>query len=290
MSRLSIRPLKKHLPRSGHACPDRERAAKGAFMFFTDKICVVTGGANGIGRCIVERFAASYARIAFVDVDGEAGRRLAGLLGPNVFFFEGDISQEQTQKDFAAFVLDSFGVVHFLINNACVSRKGILSGCGYGDFSHVLQLGLVAPYMLASLFMPAFGEQAAIVNIASTRAFMSQPDTESYSAAKGGVIALTHALAVSLAGKARVNAVSPGWIDTGSFRGEERYYPNHPAADRLQHPAGRLGLPEDIAAMVMFLCGPEAGFVTGQNMTVDGGMTARMIYHDEQGWSFKAGK
>lgn len=259
-------------------------------MYFTDKICVVTGGARGIGRAVVERFAAAYARVAFVDVDGESGCRLAAGLGPNALFFEGDISLEKTQRAFAAYVIESFGVVHFLVNNACVSRKGVLSGCGYDDFTYVLQLGVVAPYMLSRLFMPAFGEDAAIVNISSTRALASQADTESYSAAKGGINALTRALAVSLAGKARVNAVSPGWIDTGAFQGEERYYPNHAAPDRLQHPAGRIGTPEDIAALALFLCGPEAGFVTGQNIVADGGMTARMIYHDDEGWTFKPGK
>ena len=177
--------------------------------------------------------------------------------------------------------------MRFLEKHASVDREGILSGCCYDDFTYVLQLGVVAPYMLSSLFMPAFGEGAAIVNISSTRAFMSQADTESYSAAKGGIAALTRSLAVSLAGKARVNAISPGWIDTGAFQDEERYFPDHSLPDRKQHPAGRVGVPEDIASLAMYLCGPEAGFITGQDIPVDGGMTARMIYHDDEGWSFK---
>ena len=171
-----------------------------------------------------------------------------------------------------------------MINNACFSRKGILSGCTYEDFNEVLAVGVVAPYMLSLLFRDHFNKGGAIVNISSTRAFMSQKDTESYTAAKGGITALTHALSVSLSGIVRVNSVSPGWIDTGGYH-DDTYIPSHSEADRLQHPSGRVGVPYDIARTVLFLCHEDAGFINGENITVDGGMTKLMIYDGDEGWS-----
>ncbi len=258
-------------------------------MDFSGKTCVVTGGANGIGRCIVESFHAAGADVAVIDADEAAGRTLERRLAPRVFFMAGDVAQEEVLTAFAERVVSRFGRVDYLINNACVSRKGILSSCGGDDFNYVLALGVTAPYLLTRRFLPAFAQGAAVVNIASTRALMSQADTESYSAAKGGIVALTHALSVSLAGRARVNAVSPGWVDTGAFQREPGRAAGHSGPDRLQHPAGRVGRPEDIAAAVMFLCGEGAGFVTGQNIVVDGGMTRRMIYHNDHGWTFAPG-
>jgi NAD(P)-dependent dehydrogenase (short-subunit alcohol dehydrogenase family) len=224
--------------------------------------------------------------VAFIDVDGAAGQRLAKEIGPRAFFMKGNIAKERILSGFANRILDRFGAVDCLVNNASESKRGIFSGCSYDDFLYVQRVGVVAPYMLASLFLGAFGEGASIVNISSTRADMSQPDTESYSAAKGGINALTHALAASLSGKVRVNAISPGWIDTSAYDGNRTGAPQHAEPDRLQHLAGRIGKPEDIAALTLFLCGPDAGFITGQNFVVDGGMTRQMIYHDDHGWSF----
>ena len=252
------------------------------------KICVITGGANGIGRCLVEKFIEHGFRVVFIDKDGDAGNRLAKQIGEEVTFIHGDIADEAAITRFAKRVIDRFGSIHCLINNAAVSRRGILSGCGFEDFTYVLRTGAVAPYMLAKLFRDHFASGASIINISSTRALMSGADTESYSAAKGAINALTHALAISLAGRVRVNAISPGWIDTSLFR--------HPFAESLhsdqdkgQHPARRVGRPEDIAALALFLAGENAGFITGQNFIADGGMTAQMIYHDEDGWSFDPG-
>ena len=251
------------------------------------KICVVTGGANGIGRCIVERFAEQGAKVAFVDVDGEAGRELEGKHG-GCFFFAGDISDKEILQKFADTVIQKFGKIDFLINNACYSNKGILSGCSYEDFSQILSVGVTAPYYLALLFRDFFAQGASIVNIASTRGYMSQADTESYTAAKGGILALTHALSVSLAGRVRVNAVSPGWIDTRNYQSGDYDSAVLSLEDKLQHPAGRVGEPEDIAHMVLYLCSPQAGFVTGQDFTVDGGMTRQMIYHNDFGWKLES--
>lgn len=250
------------------------------------KVCVVTGGANGIGRCIVEEFARQGYAVAFSDVDRERGETLRhGLAGNGTesLFYCGDMAQKDALLGFTKAVIDKFSAVDVLINNACITRRGILSGCTYEDFTYVLSLGVTAAYMLCSLLLPSMQQGASVVNIASTRAFMSQPDTESYTAAKGGISALTHALAVSLAGKARVNAISPGWIDTGEYH-EEGNLSAYSKGDILQHPCRRVGKPGDIAAMCLFLCSEQASFITGQNYVVDGGMTKQMIYHNDLNW------
>ena len=239
-------------------------------MVFSNKIVVVTGGAKGIGRCIVEEFLKSGANVAVIDKNVEPV--LCDL------YFCGDIADENTLVNFTGEVITKFGGIDFLVNNACLSKGGILSGCGYDDFLYIQKVGVAAPYLLAKLFLPYFRAGAAIVNISSTRAYMSQPDTESYTAAKGGISALTHALAVSLAGKVRVNSISPGWIDTTNS--------HFPTEDLEQHPVRRIGKPSDIARAVMYLCSEDSGFITGENITIDGGMTKLMIYHGENGWSY----
>lgn len=249
------------------------------------KLAVITGGANGIGRCIAETFLQNGYRTAVLDVDQKEGERLAGLYGEDYFFFPGDAAEKDVLEAFAGEISRRYPAVDALINNACVSRGG-LSSCGYEDFLYVLRLGTAAPYYLTRLLLDKLVPGASIVNISSTRAAMSQPDTESYSAAKGGISALTHALSASLAGKARVNSISPGWIDTGAFHGEGEYTPVYSKGDTAQHPAGRVGNPHDIAEMALFLCSDKAGFITGENITIDGGMTRLMIYHDDCGWTY----
>ena len=255
-------------------------------MTFQDKICVVTGGANGIGRCVAQAFIDEGAYVAVIDTDAVSGGKLAQAYGGRLLFFEGDIADKATLERFSKAVLDRFGQVDCLVNNACISKRGLLSRCSYDDFNEVLRIGVTAPYYLTLLFAAHFALGASIVNISSTRHSMSQPDTESYTAAKGGISALTHALSVSLSGKVRVNAVSPGWIDTGAYQHDENYEPGYSKADEAQHPAGRVGKPSDIANMVLYLCSDEAGFIDGQNITVDGGMSRQMIYHGDGGWHY----
>jgi NAD(P)-dependent dehydrogenase (short-subunit alcohol dehydrogenase family) len=217
-------------------------------MNFTGKLAVVTGGTNGIGKSIVEAFRKAGARVSVIDKDENSC--------DCDFFFHGDIAGDKVLAKFVSQVIEKFGSVDYLINNAMLSKKGIFSGCSYKDFLYVQRIGVAAPYLLTKLLLPHFTQGAAIVNICSTRAFMSQADTESYSAAKGGIQALTHALAASLAGKVRVNAISPGWIDTtGSEWSRE---------DHAQHPAGRVGTPADIANMALFLCSEESSFIPGR--------------------------
>ena len=233
---------------------------------FKNKIAVVTGGARGIGRCIREAFEAAGATVCVID-----------LLDND--YFVGDLADKETLERFAAKVISDYGRVDYLIHNAAPKMCGLTEG-GYEDFEYALKVGVTAPFYLTKLFMPYFAEGASIVNISSSRDRMSQPETESYTAAKGGISALTHALAVSLAGKARVNSISPGWIDNA--------YTVYEGPDATQQPAGRVGMPPDIANMVLYLCSDMAGFITGENICIDGGMTRLMIYHGDHGWEMKA--
>ena len=165
-----------------------------------------------------------------------------------------------------------------MINNAPPLFKGI-GECTYEEFNYALRVGVSAAFLLTKLFMPYFDSGSSVINISSSRDRMSQPQSESYDAAKGGISALTHALAISLGGKVRVNSISPGWIDTN--------YTVYEGADAVQQPVGRVGNPFDIANMVLFLCSDKAGFITGENICIDGGQTRLMIYHNDCGWSYK---
>ena len=253
-------------------------------MNFSGKHALVTGGANGIGRCIAEHFLAAGASVTTLDVDSTAGQALA-VKYPNLQFFHGDVAK---QADLETLVTSLTQTVDVLVNNVCISRRGLLSGCSYDDFLYVQQIGVVAPYYLTNLLLQQdlLTQGASIVNIASTRAKQSQADTESYTAAKGGILALTHAMAVSLSGRARVNAISPGWIDTASYQHPVENT-THSLADQKQHPAGRVGKPSDIAEMVLFLSSEKAGFITGENITISGGMDKMMIYHGDGGWQLE---
>ncbi|MDD7691536.1 MAG: SDR family oxidoreductase [Prevotella sp.] len=228
-----------------------------------NKIVVVTGGAHGIGKCVVDEFRKNNDTVEVIDI--KEGNH-----------FVGDISKKEVLEAFATEVIKKYGRVDCIINNAIPLMKG-LDNCTWEEFQHALSVGVTAPFYLVKLLTPYLSKGASIVNISSSRDRMSQPQTESYTAAKGGIAALTHALAISLSGKARVNSISPGWIDT-----EHKEYEG---ADALQQPAGRVGNPMDIANMVLFLCSGKAGFISGENICIDGGMTRQMIYHNDNGWT-----
>jgi Dehydrogenases with different specificities (related to short-chain alcohol dehydrogenases) len=256
-------------------------------MNFKEKVCIVTGGSNGIGRCIADEFLIKGAKVAVADINDTGRKILEGKYNSSRFLFvKGDLTQERVLNDFHAQVLKKFGNVDYIINNASTNKKGILSGCNYADFNYVLKLGAAVPYMIVKLFKDSLNEGAAVVNISSTRAFMSQKDSESYTAAKGAITALTHALSISLAGKVRINSISPGWIDTGAYQNNEHYAPDFSEEDRKQHPAGRIGTPKDIAKAALFLCSAEAGFINGENIVIDGGMSKLMIYNNDDGWKY----
>lgn len=232
---------------------------------FQGKVAVVTGGAKGIGKAIVQAFERAGARVCVIDLLDNG-------------YYVGDIAEQEVMEAFVRKVITEYGHIDYLIHNAMPLMKG-LDDCTYEEFNYALRVGVTAPFYLTKLFAPYFTAGAAIVNISSSRDRMSQPQTESYTAAKGGISALTHALAVSLAGKARVNAISPGWIDT-----EQQTYTG---ADALQQLVGRVGKPSDIAQLVLYLCSDQAGFITGENICVDGGMTRQMIYHNDFGWTLQ---
>lgn len=229
------------------------------------KVVVITGDQSGIGKCVKESFEKNGAIVCGIDIQEGS-------------FYHGDIADEKVLEAFVSKVITHYQKVDIIINNALPVMKGI-DDCTYEEFQHALSVGVTAPFYLVKLLKPHLSEGASIVNISSTRAMMSQAQTESYSAAKGGIHALTHALAVSLSGIARVNAISPGWIDTTNTI--------YTGANAYQHPAGRVGKPEDIAEMVKFLYSEEAAFITGENITIDGGMSKLMIYHNDQGWSLQ---
>lgn len=234
-------------------------------MEFENKVVVITGGAKGIGKCIADMFKQEGAHVCIIDVLEND-------------YFQGNIGNLQTLIDFSNKVIQEYGHVDYIINNAKPIFKGI-DECSYEEFNYALSVGVSAPFMLVKLLKDYLNEGASIVNISSSRDRMSQPQSESYTAAKGGIDALTHSLAVSLAGKARVNSVSPGWIDTNNKE--------YTGPDATQHLVKRVGKVEDIAHMVLFLCSDKAGFITGENICIDGGMTKLMIYHDDHGWIYK---
>ncbi len=232
---------------------------------FQDKIVVITGGAGGIGKCTAEEFRKAGAEVCVIDIAGND-------------YFVGDIGKEEVLRAFAEKVIAEHGRIDVLVNNAPPLSRGI-DQCTYEDFSYAMQVGVTAPFYLCKLFAPYFAKGASVINISSSRDRMSQAQTESYTAAKGGLAALTHALAVSFAGKVRVNSISPGWIDTNCKAYE--------GADAIQQPAGRVGNPLDIANMILFLASEKAGFITGENICIDGGMTRLMVYHGDHGWRYE---
>ncbi len=232
---------------------------------FNKKVVIITGGAHGIGKCIATEFKKAGATVCIIDT------------APNDFF-TGDIGDKSILEQFVQKVIAEHGSIDYLINNAPPLFKGIET-CSYEEFNQALSVGVTAPFYLSKLFAPHFNTGGSIINISSSRDRMSQPQSESYTAAKGGIAALTHALAVSLAGKVRVNSISPGWIDTTDTV--------YTGADAKQHPTGRVGTPLDIANMVLFLCSEKAGFITGENICIDGGMTKLMIYHNDFGWTLQ---
>ncbi|SFR54983.1 NAD(P)-dependent dehydrogenase, short-chain alcohol dehydrogenase family [Marinobacter gudaonensis] len=249
----------------------------------SDRVALVTGGAKGIGRAIVQDLSQSGWLVAFCDTDREAGEQLAATDRRHIRFFQGDVASETDVERVVAATIEWAGRLDALVNNAGIANPetGPVEQLSLAQWQRRLDVNLTGPFLVTKHAVPTLREsRGAIVNMASTRALQSEPHTEAYAATKGGIVALTHALAMSLGPDIRVNCISPGWIDTRAWQGGKDPVAPLDADDHGQHPAGRVGEPEDIAGLVAYLISPAASFITGQNFVADGGMVRKMIYRE----------
>ncbi len=245
-------------------------------------VVLITGGAQGIGMCMAEVFLRRGYRAAIADPDKEAGEELKTSLkaGRDFLYVPADVSEEKDCAKFVRAAAKQFGRIDLLINNAGIGINKRVTELTLNEWNRVIGTNLTGAFLCSKYAVPFLAKvKGSIINMASTRSIMSEKDTEAYSASKGGILALTHAMAVSLGPDIRVNCISPGWIEVSNWRKKSaRKTPIHTAADINQHPAGRVGNPYDIAELAIFLASDKAGFITGQNYVVDGGMTKKMIY------------
>jgi NAD(P)-dependent dehydrogenase (short-subunit alcohol dehydrogenase family) len=243
------------------------------------RVALVTGGAGLIGRGICRHLAAAGWAVAVADRDVAGAARVVDQLGTGVTVraVGVDIGTDESAAACVAATLQAFGQLDLLVNNGGLANPPRLpvTDLPLAVWDEVLRVNLTGAFLMVRHAVPPLrASRGAIVNIASTRALQSEPHTEAYAASKGGLVALTHALAVSLGPDIRVNCISPGWIASADTLLQP--------IDHTQHPVGRVGCPEDVAALVAFLASPQAGFITGQNYLIDGGMTRRMLYADEE--------
>ena len=242
---------------------------------------MVTGGAQGIGKIVSTELLKNGWSVSVLEKDEEAIEEFRNKTkSDNLAFFATDVSDENSVKNAVEAAAGKFGNISGLINNAGIMVRKPLTGLSLQEWNEVIGTNLTGAFLCAKYATSYLKkEKGNIVNIASTRALQSEPDTESYAASKGGILALTHAMAISLGPDIRVNCISPGWIDVSGVKKASAANPVElREIDHQQHPAGRVGKGEDIARMVLFLVNHENDFITGQNFIVDGGMTRKMIY------------
>jgi len=248
-----------------------------------EKIVAITGGGQGIGKALTKYFLQEKWKVSTIDFDNEA---ITGLkeetesFKDNLLLYNGDVSSEISIKNWHNLTIKKFKTINVLINNAGISINKPIINLSLEEWQKVINVNLTSIFLTAKYFANDLKKQkGCIVNIASTRAFQSEPNTEAYSASKGGIISLTHAMAVSLGPDIRVNCISPGWIYTAIWKKKnEKNLPPLREIDHLQHPAGRVGIPEDIFNAIKFLISEENSFITATNLIIDGGMTKKMIY------------
>lgn len=254
-------------------------------MSFAGKVVIVTGGGQGIGECIALAYAKKGASVVIAEVDEEAGeeaKEVIEAVGGECLFVKTDVADEVSVMQMVNMTLERYGKIDILINNASIqtaAESETLFTRSIEEFEKVMRVNVTGAYICAKYCAAHMVEGSSIINIASTRALMSEPHTEPYSASKGALLALTHSLACSLAHKVRVNAISPGWIDVSQWKKKkDRKFVAIKEEEHMQHLVGRVGVPEDIAQAVLYLTGEGAGFITGSNFVIDGGMTVKMIY------------
>ncbi|MFZ0391219.1 MAG: glucose 1-dehydrogenase [Calditrichia bacterium] len=253
-------------------------------MSLNGKTAVITGGGQGIGKAIAANFLEQGMKVVIGEVDAEAGQETEREFSSRgkILFVKCDVSREEEVKKLITETVEFGGGIDVLINNAATAENKPLEELTLSEWDRVIAVNLTGAFLCAKHAAPHLRNQrGSIVNISSTRALMSEAHTEAYSASKGGILALTHALAISLGPQIRVNCISPGWIETSRWqKAAERSEPELREEDHQQHPAGRVGRPQDIAALARFLISAESGFITGANFIADGGMTRKMIYLD----------
>lgn len=249
-----------------------------------DRVVLVTGGAQGIGRGIAQGVLGAGGRVLIGDTDAEAGEACLAEwdVGDAARFVQLDVAKEASVRRFVEHAVKHFGRIDGLVNNAAIAdpEAGPLEQLSLADWNRFMAVNLTSVFLCSRHALPHLRERrGAIVNIASTRALMSEPDTEPYATAKGGILAFTHALAISAGPDVRVNAISPGWVPTEAWqKPAERKKPKLSSKDQAQHPVGRVGTPMDIAHLAVYLLSGQSAFVTGQNVVVDGGMVRKMAY------------
>ncbi len=252
-----------------------------------DKTIIVTGGAQGIGKCISQHLLSCGSRVVIADIDSEAAKECLQefhRFEESLLFIETNVSTENSARQCIETTIEKFQRIDGLINNAGISNpnNAPIEDLSLEDWHKVIQTNLTGCFLLSKYAIPYLRQsKGTIINIASTRALQSEKNTEAYAASKGGIVALTHALAISLGPDIRVNCISPGWIDVSIWRKSSlRKEPELTEIDHLQHPVGRVGKPEDVAFMIEYLISHAAEFITGQNFVIDGGMTKKMIYEE----------